>query len=246
MTEQESLACTEPTPMLEFLRTQRTASERKLRLFAAACCRRVWDWLGEKSRRAIEGLELHLDGVATAEKLRLAAAGAYEDWLEEFGTHHPSNAAYSAVTFQKVTSHEVACGVAAEIAEAVRCEASISKGISLQGWPPPQVANPAVRQVCIEAGNRAMTDEWVVQCNLLREIFHGPRSAIYFRSHWRTAIVLSLASGSYENKAFDSLPGIANALEEAGCDSPGILNHCRSEGPHILGCWVIDLVLGRE
>src|SRR5262249_51221506 len=121
-TEADWLASTDPMPMLEFLRTQRTATERKLRLFAAACCRRVWDWLGEKSRRAIEVLELHLDGVASADKLHLAAAGAYEDWIEEFGTHHPSNAAYLSVTFQKVTCHDVACGVAAEIAEAVRCE----------------------------------------------------------------------------------------------------------------------------
>jgi hypothetical protein len=245
MNESEWLACTDPTPMLEFLRTQRAASERKLRLFAVACCRRVLDWLGEKSRHSIDALERYLDGVSTAHELQLAAVGAYEDWIEDFGNHHPSNAAYCAVTFQNVTHHDVALGVAAEIAEAVRCEASISKGISLQGWPPPHVADPAVRQACIEAGDKAMTAERAAQCHLLREIFHGPRRAVYLRGHWRTATILNLASAIYNDRRFEEFPILADALMDAGCHDAEILGHSRQPGPHVRGCWVVDLLLGK-
>jgi hypothetical protein len=244
MTEGEWLGCTDPTPMLEYLRTQHTASERKLRLFAAACCRRVWDWLGEKSRRAVEVLERYLDGVATAADLHLAAGGACEDWMEEFGTHHPSNAAYIAVILQNVPT-DVALGVAAEIAEAVRCEATISKGISLQGWPPPQVTDPAVRQACMEAGDRAMTAERVAQCHLLREVFHGPRRAVFLQSHWRTGTVLNLASGIYSERKYEELPILADALEDANCTNADILAHCRGPMPHVRGCWVLDAILAK-
>jgi hypothetical protein len=246
MTEAEWLACTDPTRMLEFLRRQPTTSDRKLRLFAAACCRRVWDWLGEKSCRAVEVLERCLDGVATADELHRAAAGAYEDRIGEFGTHHPSNAAYTAVMFQKVTSHDVAVGAAAEIAEAVRCEASTRKGISHQGWPPPKVADPAVRRACVDAGDRAMTVERVAQCHLLRDIFHGPRRAIYFRSRWRTPTVLTLASRIYSDRQFEQLPSLAHALGDAACDDADILDHCCQSGPHVRDCWVMDLLLGKS
>jgi hypothetical protein len=46
--------------------------------------------------------------------------------------------------------------------------------------------------------------------------------------------------------AFDRLPILADALEEAGCDEPALLAHCRSDGPHVRGCWAVDLVLGKE
>lgn len=80
MTEAEWLASTDPRPMLEFLRGK--ASDRKLRLFACACCRRIWGWLGEKSRHAIEVTERYLEGRASLEELHLAICGAYEDWIE--------------------------------------------------------------------------------------------------------------------------------------------------------------------
>ncbi len=49
----------------------------------------------------------------------------------------------------------------------------------------------------------------------------------------------------YESRGFDRMPILADALEDAGCDAPDVLAHCRGDGPHVRGCWVVDLVLGK-
>jgi hypothetical protein len=63
---------------------------------------------------------------------------------------------------------------------------------------------------------------------------------------WRTANVTALAQAIYDERAFDRLPSLADALEDAGCDNQDILQHCRSGGEHVRGCWVVDLLLGKE
>jgi hypothetical protein len=63
---------------------------------------------------------------------------------------------------------------------------------------------------------------------------------------WRTSTVVALAEGVYADRAFDRLPILADALEDAGCGHADILAHCRGDGPHARGCWVVDLLLGRE
>jgi hypothetical protein len=55
-----------------------------------------------------------------------------------------------------------------------------------------------------------------------------------------------LAEAIYEEQAFERMPILADALEEAGYRDPTILGHCRGSGPHVRGCWVVDLILGKE
>ena len=50
----------------------------------------------------------------------------------------------------------------------------------------------------------------------------------------------------HDDRAFDRLPILADALEDAGCDNADVLAHCRGEGPHVRGCWVVDLILGKQ
>jgi hypothetical protein len=57
---------------------------------------------------------------------------------------------------------------------------------------------------------------------------------------------MQIAQGVHEEQRFGDLPVLADALEEAGCDEQTILSHCRSEGPHVRGCWVLDLLLDRS
>jgi hypothetical protein len=63
---------------------------------------------------------------------------------------------------------------------------------------------------------------------------------------WNTGIIPKLAQAIYNKRAFDRLPILAAALEKAGCTDQDILGHCRSGGEHCRGCWVVDLVLGKE
>jgi hypothetical protein len=84
------------------------------------------------------------------------------------------------------------------------------------------------------------------QVPLFRDIFGNPFRPVAFDLRWRTADVLGLARGIYDERAFDRLPLLADALMDAGCDREDVLAHCRSDGPHVRGCWVVDLVLGKE
>jgi hypothetical protein len=85
-----------------------------------------------------------------------------------------------------------------------------------------------------------------VQCELVRDIFGNPFRRVVFSSEWRTDTVVSLAKQMYDSRDFGAMPILADALQDAGCDSDDILSHCRGDGPHVRGCWVVDLVLGKE
>ena len=81
--------------------------------------------------------------------------------------------------------------------------------------------------------------------NLLREIFGNPFRTPEFDPRWRTSDVVGLARAIYEEKAFERMPILADALMDAGCEDDAIVGHCRGDGTHARGCWVLDLVLGK-
>ena len=81
---------------------------------------------------------------------------------------------------------------------------------------------------------------------ILRCIAGNPFRPTVLDSVWRTANVIALAQTIYDDRAFDRLPILADALEDAGCTDRAILDHCRQPGEHTRGCWVVDLVLGKE
>src|SRR5262245_47131540 len=85
------------------------------------------------------------------------------------------------------------------------------------------------------------------QADLLRDIFGNPFRPIVFNPDWRTDTAVALAKGMYESRDFGAMPILADALQDAGCDNDDILNHCRdAKQVHVRGCWVVDLVLGKE
>ena len=94
-----------------------------------------------------------------------------------------------------------------------------------------------------------LSSEREAQAALVRDIFGNP-----FRPTtvpptllaWNDGTVPKIAQGIYEERAFDRLPILHDALLDAGCDDEDILAHCRSDGPHVRGCWVIDLILGKS
>ncbi|HJT34677.1 MAG TPA: hypothetical protein VJ783_21805 [Pirellulales bacterium] len=95
-----------------------------------------------------------------------------------------------------------------------------------------------------------MVSHLLLESSLLRDII-GP---LIFRPinlpagvlTWNGGAVVEMAQGIYREGAFDRLPILADALEEAGCDDADIISHCRQRRPHVRGCWVVDLLLGKE
>ena len=83
------------------------------------------------------------------------------------------------------------------------------------------------------------------QTALLRDLVTYPFNSMSLDPAWLTSTVLQLAYGIYEEKAFDRMPILADALQDAGCDNADILSHSRWSGPHVRGCHVIDLILGK-
>lgn len=169
MTEQEWLTCTDPMPMLEFLRGK--VSDRKLRLFGVACCRSVWHWLFLPGRRAVEVAEHYADELADGQELSDACIGAFEAaeaWLsaeDVLGEQTASgHAAGAAVNVAYPESDLAASGSAKCVAEA----------LALRGNAVSRLAPPT----------------------LLREIFGNPFHTVCLNHIWFTPKVVSFARPS--------------------------------------------------
>jgi hypothetical protein len=236
LTEAEWLACSDSAPMLTFLRqdiallvdelptssqreTIRTflleAATRKLRLFACWCARRVWnDLLDDRSQKAVEVVELFVDGLATEE----------ERWAARLAAIEARNA---------IRGHLIR-RVAANAAYAV------------SGFEIEEVASESANVVAWVDGPMELSVARAEQAQILHCIFGNPFRPATFDPAWRTFTVVALARGIYDDRAFDRLPILAGALQDARCDNDDVLDHCRDAGPHARGCWVVDLVLGRS
>jgi hypothetical protein len=95
------------------------------------------------------------------------------------------------------------------------------------------------------AASYTATDEKQWQCGLIREVFGNPFRPVVADPLWLTADVFLLARGIYDERAFDRMPILADALQDAGCDNVNVLDHCREQGEHVRGCWVVDMLLGK-
>jgi len=227
MTEQEWLACTDPREMLEALRASGKASDRKLRLFACACCRLVWGSLiDQRSRGAVEVAERFADGLAgpgemdaarpAAEAAFAGAEAFYQETVTTYGHY----------------DREDECE-AAEVAIA-----SVARPV----WP----AVHALRGWVSFLRER--------KPRLLRDIFGPiPFRLVSTSPGWQTPQVVALAQAAYDERELPAgtldttwLAVLADALEEAGCVQADILGHLRGPGPHVRGCWAVDLLLGKE
>jgi hypothetical protein len=88
--------------------------------------------------------------------------------------------------------------------------------------------------------------ETPAQVRLIRCIFSPlPFRSVTLNPTWLTPTVKQLAQSIYDEKAFDRMPILADALEDSGCDNAEVLGHCRSGGEHVRGCWVVDPILDK-
>jgi hypothetical protein len=238
MTEVEWLACSDPRKMLECLGLKQAAhpdmrdewtplgikpSDRKMRLFAVASCRRIWDLLrDERSRQAVEMLAAYLENQLGERELQIAEREAEEANKKTENGEHVSRRAASAVSF--ALSSEELRRVGFTYVDNAICAA----------------------QSAVKAHDNHSLEE-SAKSHIIRDIFGPlPFRNVGFPSAWVTSDVLALAQPIYDERAFERMPILADALEDAGCDNPDILEHCRQPGEHARGCWVVDLVLGKK
>jgi hypothetical protein len=231
MTEAEWLAAQKPELMLKFV--QEVASDRKLRLFAIACCRQVWPLLTDaRSQRAVAIAERFTEQLASQAELDVSwqcGEVALQECIRD-NAPHQHGLAYACLAARNSTvscSHETARETAAAAARAA-------------GWGFRNGSQDeryiADRKACERS-----------QADALRDIFGDLFRSVTFVSAWRTSDVLLLARGIYEEHAFDRMPILADALQDAGCDSNELLNHLRDvSAAHVRGCWALDLVLEKE
>lgn len=221
MFEARWLRCDEPEMMLRYLLGK--TGDRKLRLFACACVRRVWPLLqDERSRLAVEVAEHYADrpgGLTQLRQVRSEArlavqlfCGPGDSWRDS----EPALVARAALATVGDTGWDVAC----------------------------RAAYYAAR-----AANGSGPEERRAQCDLLRDAFSNPFRPLALNPawlRWHDGCVVSMARAIYEERRFEEMPILADALEEAGCDDEEILWHCREEPEHARGCWLLDAILGRK
>jgi hypothetical protein len=248
MNHAEWLRSANPGPMLEHVVSM--GSDRKHRLFACACCRRVWPRLNrEVARIGVETIERYADGMASQDELRAVsqqnksygrahyeryerlltdpdaraeAEQAFASSQEGFAVHGAAEAGRDSC-YPPVSDYTVALAV--------------PDGL---GWPAGGDTDTAgEREYYVRAERR-------VHAEFLRDIFGDPFRRVALRAEWRTPDVLALGRVIYDERAFDLMPILADALQDGGCHYADVLGHCRGPGPHVRGCWVVDLVLGME
>jgi hypothetical protein len=244
MTEAEWRSRTYPPHLLGFLRGR--GGDRKFRLFACACARRVAHLVKDGRAKAALGFAEQMAERGNAGRkgrpsIHKAGREACEElWRQDQGQFDAAgllaHLAESNATHAAVDTASTDPAVAAE-----GCTAA-SLAVAYASCRTPRTPNPFPP----DRGTRIAVEEQV-QVGLLRDIFGDPFRPATFDPAWRTPTAVALAGQMYESRDFGAMPILADALQDAGCDSEEVLGHCREpKATHVRGCWVVDLVLGKE
>lgn len=235
MTEAVWLVCDDARELRDCLLTElnvgrEKAGQRKLWLFACASCRLLWDKLiDERSRAAVEYAERLADGLADPAKFHAVFRAAEKAantrrWRED----SPLRAA--ALDARDLLARRDP-EAATDARSTMRMEMSPVAGEHYQQW----------------------LDDLRELADLVRDVFGNPFRPATVDPTWNTPVVTSLARAAYDERALPSghldtarLAVLADALEEAGCSEQAVLDHLRRPGPHVRGCWPVDLLLARE
>jgi hypothetical protein len=224
MTEAEWLCCTDPAQML--LHLDGKTSERKLRLFACCCYWRFHEHFVDDPDGdglfAIELAEAYADGLVSSADLAEVRQEIVPGLWDQCSS--------------AVVRHDIAdCATAVPLGDvAPAAEAFVF-------WVESNVSSDEVEAEVYR--------EHAAMCKALRDLVGNPFRPVALDPgwlSWQDSTVVKVAQSIYEEHAFDRLPILADALEEAGCNEQRILAHCREEVDHVRGCWVVDLVLAKE
>jgi hypothetical protein len=248
--EAEWLACADPQPMLEFLR--RRASDRKARLFAVGCCRRIWPiFEHEEFREAVRKAEAFADGLAGRDEMLQANERALAIFVKRRGElQGKENGPAAALAASRFPNRKTVWERIADALDDPGWEDEMDKGDRLGvAFVTAKLASWAAAE--LQGENRVLDSPITLaergkQAALVRCVFGNPFHPRPVPGEWLTSDVRATAEGIYAERAFDRLPLLADALEASGCVSANLIAHCRSGGEHARGCWVVDLVLGKD
>ncbi|MCI0704395.1 MAG: hypothetical protein L0241_25335 [Planctomycetia bacterium] len=227
-------------------------SDRKLHLLTAAFLRRVWDDLpSDHTRLAVEATEKFADGrITVGELARLRSAdlldsceplwtlpvpGTFDEELIGVGDEDDSYCDWRAEEYERWVTKQ------GYVLDGVRA------GVKRPEWIVVKVAR-YVREMVAWKAERDQRDEVILaEASAQEFLFHeiaGPGLPHSQWPQWRTTTVVALARGIYRDQAYDRLPILADALQDADCNDDGVLQHCREAKEHVRGCWLVDLAIG--
>jgi hypothetical protein len=217
MTGAEWPDCQDPRRVIEAVQTH--GSERKLRLVLVAAARLVWDQLPVwEMWEAVEACERRAEGATGQEALDRFRHRFYEGYMLRD----------SPAEQRQWVEDPALRSIFALVFATTYPDSNLRTLAANEYW-----------QIGTEPRGKQVSD-------IIRDIFGNPFRPVAFDPAWRTDTALALAWQMYEAREFSVMPILADALQDAGCDNDEILNHCRGSGPHVRGCWVVDLVLGKE
>jgi len=243
-------------------------SERKLRLFLVACCRRHWNlFLDPECQRSVEVAERFADGLAGESELAAmeqSALALRDRIMEEMnaptwtGSHHDGLMAFQTA--------DVSSAVCWSLAQLKREQLPLGRSPDFvpthprhrriwAGYVPYRVAEAVAYAVQHNLGEKgsawevhieACEEENRAQIALLGCMIGDPFRCVSSEPTWFTPSVLAIAQAIYKERVFTDMPVLADALEDAGCTNSDFLNHCRQSGDHARGCWVLDCLLNKK
>ncbi|MCI0701762.1 MAG: hypothetical protein L0241_11820 [Planctomycetia bacterium] len=212
--------------------------DERFRRFGIACARRVLAALPGGQSVALDNLEAWIDsptrnGLADARKLHLSTLKT-----------HPTDAPFGALARRFASQAILRCARSKPTQAAMASSDAATAMVEIKavegGWTAKTNPNDKKRYSSELA-------EIAVHAAIVRDIFGNPFRPVAFSSEWRTDTAIALARQMWESREFSAMPILADALQDAGCDNEVILNHCRDANqPHVRGCWVVDLVLGKS
>jgi hypothetical protein len=214
---------------------------RKVVLYVVALCRQAWDDLPRVCRSVVEYAERRIDALGDQSDWRTPLLGLGNRiwntaWLSEVRARHQPPWQLPAAELARYEEELARVGFAKpegadeHIRLTARRFSVLAELTRSLGWPA-NLVPPVPRGVH--------------SVPLLRDVAGDPYRPVKFNPEWRTDTAQTLARQMYESREFSAMPILADALQDAGCNSDAVLNHCRdSAHPHVRGCFVVDLVLG--
>lgn len=220
------------------------ASERKLRLFACACCRRVWHLLpAEQSRHAVLVAERFADGLTGPDELATARRHAPRPARDAAARHIRTSPGAAGKAAAALRGSDAFLRIREAYGEPSRTGAPrrVAGELGLSGWAAEDPRDSYAEAEALETAEQAA---------LLREVFgnpfHPPPVVPAAVLAYQGGVPLRLAESIYEGRLFGDFPILADLLEEAGLTDAEVLGHLRGPGPHARGCFAQDAVLGKS